>query len=169
MAVWLIRCGDGGKEEHRDKFLTENRVTVGYGLTHPVTDFLTIEDLKNSADMRIRSNLVRDVGKLWRFAGLGTDPDDRLNTGDLVLTPYTDDAGRRVFAVGEVVSEYDFQDVGDAHPHTRSVRWHNMDIPRDGLPAALRRFLGLPTGFARSLQFGETELRQFLGNRNASA
>ena len=169
MAVWLIRCGDGGKEEHRDKFLTENRVTVGYGLTHPVTDFISEDDLKNSADMRIRSDPGGDVNRLWSFAGLGDDPDARLNTGDLFLTPYKDAASRRVFAVGEVVSEYDFQDVGDTHPHTRSVRWHNVDISRDGLPTALRNFLGLPTGFARSLKFRETELRQFLGNRNAPA
>ena len=169
MAVWLIRCGDGGKEEHRDKFLMENRVTVGYGLTHPVTDFPTIEDLKNSADMRIRSDPGGDVSKLWRFAGLGADPDDRLNTGDLILTPYTDAAARPVFAIGEVISEYGFQDVGDTHPHTRSVRWHSIGIPRSGLPDSLRNFLGMPTGFARSLQLGETELRQFLDNRNPPA
>ena len=168
MAVWLIRCGDGGKEEHRDKFLTENRATVGYGLTHPVTDYATRTELRDSPDLRGRTAAGYDAGRLWRFAGFDVDRDPGLYTGDLVLTPYTNAAGRWV-AVGEVVSEYGFQDVGDTHPHTRSVRWHNVDIPRDGLPASLQKFLNFRSGLQRAPEEVERELRQFLENGKAPA
>ena len=168
MAVWLIRCGDGGKEEHRDKFLTENRVTVGYGLTHPVTDYATRIELRDSPDLRGRTAAGYDAGRLWRFAGFDVDRDPGLYTGDLVLTPYTNAAGSWV-AVGEVVSEYGFQDVGDTHPHTRSVRWHNVDIPRDGLPASLQKFLNFRSGLQRAPEEVERELRQFLENGKAPA
>ena len=169
MSVWLVRCGDRGKEEHRDKFFMENRVTVGYGLTHPIIDYATRTELRDSPDLRGRTAAGYDAGRLWRFAGFDVDRDPGLYTGDLVLTPYTNAAGSRVFAVGEVVSEYDFQDVGDTHPHTRSVRWHNTDIPRDGLPVSLREFLKYRSGFQRAKPEVETALRQFLDDRNRPA
>ena len=163
MSVWLIRCGYGGKEERKETFFTESRVTLGYGLTRPVTDFDTSDALKNCADLRGRPAAGQDAGKLWRFAGRDAGNDDCLRAGDLVLTPYHDPAGRRLFAIGIITSDYRFQDVGDSHPHYRTVNWLRQDIPlTDALPIPVRQFLDLPSGFTRTLQFDAAELQPLL-------
>lgn len=178
MSVWLVRCGDSGKEEHKERFLTENLVAIGYGLKRPVTDFATSEALENSADMRARADASgvssgSVVSKLWHFAGRGNKSDDHLRTGDLVLTPYTTDAGEKMIAIGEVVGDYDYQPSGvDGHqnPHIRPVRWQ-WHIPVAIPPSPLRTFLqrGRTSGFERIHQVDEAELRQFLDNRNPPA
>ena len=169
MAVWLIRCGDKGKEEHKERFFTENLVAIGYGLKVPVTDFSTLQELKDSPDMAARSGKGGDANILWRFAGRPVDDnDDGLRTGDLALTPYTE-AGARMVAVGEVTGDYHFnaQDLGVRNPHWRSARWQNMDIPMDGLPVSLQQFLKYRRGLRRASRAVEKTLYQFLDNRNA--
>ena len=119
MAVWLIRCGDGGKEEHKERFFRDDVVAIGYGLKRPATDFATLQELKNSPDMAARSSRNSDANILWRFAGRPVaDNDDGLRTGDLALTPYTE-AGAKMVAIGEVTGDYRFnaQDVGVRNPH----------------------------------------------------
>ena len=163
MSVWLIRCGHRGAEEHKEKFFTQNRVTLGYGLTRPVTDFDTRDALKNCADLRDRSAVGQDAGKLWRFAGRNPDSDNCLRAGDLLLTPYHDAAGRPLFAIGSITGNYRFQDDGDRHPHCRSVNWLRRDIPiTDQLPIPVRQFLDRRSGFTRALQFDEAELQPLL-------
>ena len=178
MSVWLVRCGDRGKEEHKERFFTENLVAIGYGLTRPVTDFDTFQELKNSPDMRARAvatgvSSSSVAGKLWHFAGRGNKSDDHLRIGDLVLTPYTTDAGERRLAIGEVVGDYDYKPSGVEgyqNPHIRPVSWKHH-IPADNPPSPLRKFLqrGRTSGFERIRQVDEAELRQFLDNRNADA
>ena len=178
MPVWLIRCGDRGKEEHKERFFTENLVAIGYGLKRPVTDFDTFQELKNSPDMRARAaasgrSSSSVAGKLWHFAGRGNKSDDHLRTGDLVLTPYTTDAKEKMLAIGEVVGDYDYKPSGvEGHqnPHIRPVSW-KRDIPAANPPSPLRKFLqrGRTSGFERIHQVDEVELRQFLDNRNAPA
>ena len=171
MSVWLVRCGDRGKEEHKERFFTENLVAIGYGLTQPVTDCATLQELKNSPDMAARSGRNGDANKLWRFAGHPVnDNEDGLHTGDLALTPYLE-AGARMVAICEVTGDYHFnaQDLGVRNPHWRAVRWRNMDIPRDGLPPSLQKFLKDRSGFLRAKPEVEADLRQFLDNGNAPA
>ena len=167
MPVWLVRCGDSGKEEHKERFFRDDVVAIGYGLKRPVTDFTTRQEMRNSADMAARSDAGGDAGKLWRFAGgEDTAADPSLQIGDLVLTPYTE-AGARMFAIGEVTGDYHFnaEDLGIRNPHCRPVRWRNMDIPiTDDLPAEVRKLLDYRSGFQRALHFGEADLQQFLGN-----
>ena len=171
MSVWLVRCGDSGKEEHKERFFTENLVAIGYGLKAPVTDFATRREVRDYADMAARRGAAGDAGKLWRFAGredAATNPP--LQIGDLVLTPYRED-GARMVAVGEVSGDYRFnpQDIGVRNPHTRPVRWRNIDIPRDGLPVLSKGFLKNRWGFLRAKPEVEAELRRFLDNWNPSA
>ena len=162
MSVWLIRCGYGGKEERKETFFTESRVTLGYGLTRRVTDFDTRDALKNCADLRGRSAAGQDAGKLWRFAGRDAG-DNCLRAGDLVLTPYHNATRRRLFAIGRITSHYCFQDVGDSHPHYRTVNWLRQDIPlTDALPIPVRQFLDRRSGFTRALQFDAAELQPLL-------
>ena len=167
MPVWLVRCGDRGKEEHKDRFFTENLVAIGYGLKRPVTDFTTSQEVRDSTDMAPRRGAAGDAGRLWRFAGReDTATDPSLQIGDLVLTPYTE-AGARMFAIGEVTGDYHFnaEDLGIRNPHWRPVRWRNMDIPiTDDLPTEVRKLLDYRSGFQRALHFGEADLQQFLGN-----
>ena len=163
MSVWLIRCGYGGKEERKETFFTESRVTLGYGLTRPVTDFDTRDALKNCPDLRGRPAAGADAVKLWHFAGRDADDDNCLRAGDLVLTPYHNATRRRLFAIGRITSDYCFQDVGDSHPHYRTVNWLRQDIPlTDALPIPVRQFLDRRSGFTRALQFDAAELQPLL-------
>lgn len=163
MSVWLIRCGRSGVEEHKEFFFTEGRVTIGYGLRRPVTDFDTRDALKACADLRGRPDAGGDAGKLWRFAGRDDGSGNYLRAGDKVLTPYRGAAGRRLFAIGSVIGDYCFQDAGDKPPHSRSVRWLRLDIPITDAPTiSVRQFLDRRSGFERALQFDAAELQPLL-------
>ena len=171
MAVWLIRCGDSGKEEHKERFFRDDVVAIGYGLKRPVTDFTTRQEVRDSVDMAARADAAGDAGKLWRFAGredAATDPP--LQIGDLVLTPYNESSGR-MFAIGEVTGDYHFnaQDLGVRNPHWRAVRWQYHIPITDDLPAEVRQLLDYRSGFQRALHFREADLQQFLDGRNAPA
>lgn len=163
MSVWLIRCGSRGKEERKETFFTESRVTLGYGLTRPVTDFDTCDALKNCPDLRGRPAAGADAVKLWHFAGRDADDDNCIHAGDLVLTPYHNATRRRLFAIGIITGDYCFQDVGDSHPHYRTVNWLRLEIPiTDALPIPVRQFLKRRSGFTRASQFDAAELQPLL-------
>ena len=166
MAVWLIRCGRrvrGGREEYQERFFGDNVVAVGYGLKRPVTDFATQQEIRNHPDVAVRKGAAGDAGKLWRFAGRGDDPDNPpLRTGDLALTPYTDAAGAKMFAIGAVTGDYRFTPPGVNYPHWRPVRWRHHVPLTDDLPAPVLRLLRLPPAFQRALHLDETDLRPFL-------
>ena len=164
MAVWLIRCGYANVEQHKEHFFADSVVVIGYGLAHPITDYATPSELRDSPDLRGRTAAGYDAGRLWRFAGRDYDDDPGLYTGDLALTPYTDAAGRRMFAIGKVTGDYRFEPTYDnTHPHARSVLWLRLDIPvTDDLPDPVLQLLNARPGFQRALSLDEADLRPFL-------
>ena len=166
MAVWLIRCGRrvrGGREEYQERFFGDNVVAVGYGLKRPVTDFATRQEIRNHPDVAVRKGAAGDAGKLWRFAGRGDNPaNPPLRTGDLALTPYTDAAGAKMLAIGEVTGDYRFTPPGANYPHWRPVHWQHHVPHTDDLPDPVLRLLRLPLAFQLAKHFGEADLQPFL-------
>ena len=164
MAVWLIRCGYANVEQHKERFFVDSVVVIGYGLAHPITDYASPIELRDSPDLWGRTFPGYDAGRLWRFAGRDYDGDPGLYTGDLALTPYTDAAGRRMFAIGKVTGDYRFEPMyDDTHPHARSVLWLRLDIPvTDDLPDPVLQLLNARPGFQRALSLDEADLRPFL-------
>ena len=163
MAVWLIRCGYRGREEYKERFFEDNVVAIGYGLKRPVTDFATQQEVRNHPDVTARKDAGLAAGKLWRFAGRGDDPaNPPLRTGDLALTPYTDAAGAKMFAIGAVTGDYRFTPPGVNYPHWRPVRWRHHIPLTDDLPAPVRQLLRFRSGFQRALRLDEADLRPFL-------
>ncbi len=139
--TWLIRAGEDAKLANA--FESAKKVGVGW------SDLEGVEDLRFVERAEVASAL-RSAGKSASVASLDADEliafRDTLALGDLVVTP--DPVSRQVL-VGEIASDYDFNEtatVGTCH-HVREVLWLGR-IDRDLLTAELRT----DTNFRRTLK-----------------
>lgn len=122
--VWVVRAGEGGVL--MDQFRERGAVRVGFRDTYAA-------DLRGVGidDLRATGGKASAIGQLVRFR-------DAIAVGDYVLTPAP---GSTSYLVGEVSSEYQYDDTGVEYPHVRKVTWL-AEIAATSISEEARRSLG---------------------------
>ena len=116
MAVWTIKGGSRG--EHEDAFLDEGVVALGYDLGQSIADFAERDALRSHVANRTGAD------QLWRFYA-------EVKAGDMVVLPRKRTGEMAIGRInGQYVYQTDSETARGGAPHTRSVEWQVMDIPR---------------------------------------
>src|SRR5215212_2655989 len=118
MALWLVRAGPHGEEEHGA--LQYNVATIGWNEMPDVSKIDSKNALKelylkfHPNDKKMRA--VRMVGQIWDFA-------KEIKKGDIVALPLKSQSS---IALGRVEGKYEFKEISPTIKHTRPVRWLRM-------------------------------------------
>lgn len=146
MTVWTIKGGSRGQYE--ESFLERGLVALDYGLRQSIADFTDREALRDHLESRTGAD------QMWRFY-------TEVSTGDMVVLPRKRTGE---IAVGRISGPYvyDAESVGSGAPHTRSVDWEVMDIPRSHFDQDLLNSFGsqLTISQPSSASNAEARIRQ---------
>ena len=129
--AWLVRSGGG---DYIELFET-GIVAIGFGTPMDLTnrDREGIREAYKTENPGISGPRANgEVGMLHRFA-------NEIKQGDKVLTY---DPGTRKYLVGEIASDYFFENSSNELPHRRKVAWQEKQVARDDLKLATRNGLG---------------------------
>ena len=137
--MWMVRAGEGGRliDEFRDRSI----VAIGWDETE------NLSQVKNSEEIRkiIREKypdfkdgtVIMSASQVSRFRF-------EFEKGDKVISY---DPDKRIYLVGEIVSDYKYDPSRSEFHHIRDVKWLG-DVDRDRLSASTRNTLGAnPTIF----------------------
>lgn len=130
--VWMVRAGEGG---HLVDEFAKGVITVGWDELGDATT------MKSQTQLREKLAAVYPGMKpgahqnaasvLWRFAKV-------LKVGDTVVTS---DPARREYLIGEISSDYRYEERRKDHRHARDVKWLHR-VSRDVLHVSTRNSLG---------------------------
>lgn len=133
MALWLVRAGKYGENEHYA--LEKNIVTIGW---NEIPNISTITAKKDLEDLYLKINpnvkrmsMVRMVGQMWDFA-------KEIKTGDIVALPLK---SQSAIALGRIEGDYEFRELTPQVRHFRPVKWLKV-IPRSQFDQDLLYSLG---------------------------
>ncbi len=133
---WMVRCG---RDSHLiEDFLSKGIIAVGWGDVGELSKKLSYEELKEQMNQNYndwtKGKVNISAGQLWRFY-------NEFSIGDTVLTY---DSSSRVYFIGEIKSDYYFDDAKEGTEHRRTVEWWDNDIgiDRDYLTVETKNTLG---------------------------
>lgn len=135
MSLWLIRCG--GRGEHEQKFLDENRVYLTWeGVTRDLAPLTDREALRAFLEERspdaTRSKISNTTGQFHSFL-------NRMVPGDWFCVP----TRRRTIHIGEITGGYTHTPNAEGpYHHHRAVKWIEQDVPRNNFDQDLLNSLG---------------------------
>ncbi|MCS3870693.1 restriction system protein [Chryseobacterium ginsenosidimutans] len=131
--IWMVRAGTGGYLI--DEFLQNNIIAIGWNYLENIPRDISYSELRRQyvetypQDSDGRTN--QSAGQLYRFV---VD----FQIGDKVVTY---DSGSRNYYLGEIISEYEYNDSYEFF-HTRRVKWMEHPTSRDVLSTDSKNRLG---------------------------
>ena len=133
-SMWMVRAGKGAN--FVDEFIEKGVVGIGWIQLGEIPNNISKKDLiartKQAWPNMKKGALAISVGQLYRFL-------NEFQIGDKVLTY---DSGRRVYHLGEIISEPIYKpDELPELPRWRKVKWES-EIVRDDLSSPTRNVLG---------------------------
>jgi restriction system protein len=115
MSLWLVRAGRYGEQEQGA--LENGVVTIGWNELSDLSKIKTKEEL---AELYAKvypgakkMQAVNEIGQIWRFIR-------EIQKGDLVALPLKKQSA---IAIGEVRSEYEYNELANNIKHIRRVKW----------------------------------------------
>jgi len=131
--VWMIRAGIGAKLIER--FLEQGQVAIGWNQLGSLAPGLSraeiAEKVAEQWPMYKKGKVAIVAGQIFRFI-------NKIKVGDRVITY---DPGRRIYALGTIESEPEFDASFDELARIRRVRWE-AEISRDDISVTTRNTLG---------------------------
>jgi restriction system protein len=118
LALWLVRAGKYGENEHYA--LENNVVTIGGGWGLPNIDKITTKKDLENLYLRINPNvkrlsMVKMIGQIWDFA-------KEIKTGDIVALPLK---SQSAIALGTIKGDYEFRELPEVK--------HILPVKRSGI------------------------------------
>ncbi len=158
--MWMVRAGGGGYLY--EDFKIHNVVAVGWPDIGNLSNFNSYEDLKSAL-----RNTYPDFseGKLSSTAGQLNRFKNEFKNGDFVIT-YNSEA--RIYLVGEIESNYEFDRTRLEFFHIRKVKWVG-EIPRDSLSLKTKNVLGSILTIFEIIGYHEKEIISFLKKKRKSS
>ncbi len=129
--AWMVRSGGG---DYIELFET-GILAIGFATPRDLSgmDRQGIREAYKTNNPEVSGPKANgNVGVLYRFS-------QEIKIGDVVLTY---DPGTRKYMVGEIISDYFFEESDNGLPHRRKVTWRDKHVPRDDLKLATRNSLG---------------------------
>lgn len=134
MNYWMIRCGSGSHKI--DDFLEHDIISIGWSDLGKLDNNLNYDELKKQLKEIYfdwtNGALGQSAGQIWRFY-------HEFNVGDKIVTY---DSSSRLYYIGEILSDYIYDESDKDYPHTRSVEWQDFGIDRDDLTSPTKNTLG---------------------------
>lgn len=131
--AWLLRPNPHGKNR-MDEFKNEKIIAVGWPCIGNLHDKKK-DDIKKIIDNNDKYNYSKVV--LGNVASILDNFVNRMEIGDLILTPYGDN-----IYFGRITSDYNFDEEKDndeeGYPHQRHVEWSVYETLRENLSMKLR-------------------------------
>jgi restriction system protein len=131
--LWMVRAGEGGFLV--DDFLTKNITAIGWNETGDLSKVDSLDKLKELVGKNYpgykNGQIVSSAGQIYRFL-------NEFKKGDCVLTY---DPSERTYSIGEIVSDYQFNDQLTEYFHTRNIKWVGK-VQRDDLSTSAKNTLG---------------------------
>ena len=125
MAVWQIRAGHDASLA--EKFISEERVCLGFGVKVSLTEFATLSALKEYMSINAPHEGPRAANSMWKLL-------HEVQIGDLVLMPSK--PRKQEYAIGRIKGDYELAPelvASGRDPHSRPVLWLKTGIPGERL------------------------------------
>jgi restriction system protein len=130
--LWLVRAGKHGERELLA--IEGNKLAPGFF----EVDDLIKADTREQVRAKVSEGFPNEAeGCISNFTGQLNQFRNAIQKGDLVIMPQK---RTPLVAIGEVTSDYKYEE-GPVF-HTRSVRWHKTDLPREAFKQDLRHSMG---------------------------
>lgn len=149
--MWMVRAGEGAYLI--DDFKEKNVVAVGWGELKDLSQVKTPDELKILVKEKYPDykpgQLTMSAAQISKFRF-------DLKVGDNVLSY---DPNRRVYLVGEIISEYKFEPgVLEDYNHIKKVKWLG-EVDRDRLSTTTKNTLG---AISTIFEIGEDSSREIM-------
>lgn len=139
MALWLVRGGKHGQYE--DKFFEDGKIYLTWrGIEKSLEGIATFEQMRALLQETYPDKPIgwvrQNTSQFWSFVS-------RMQKGDLVVTPRK---GTAAVAIGEIRGPYEYNKGADElYRHSRSVKWHKLEVPRSAFEQDLLYSFGAYT------------------------
>ena len=119
MALWLVRAGKHGEDEHTA--IEKGIAIIGWLEMPDLSNIDSFEEMKDKyseiyPDVS-RNSVINSASQLWAFT-------NKIQKGEYIVLPLK---SRSLISVGKVIGDYLYQN----GRHTRKVEWVNDSIPRN--------------------------------------
>lgn len=131
--LWMVRAGEGAFLV--EDFLTKNIVSIGWNATGDLSKVDNIEQLKElvrkSYPEYKNGQVINSAGQIYRFL-----IDFKIGDGVMTYNP-----SERTYLIGEIASDYKFDEKSCEYFHTREIKWIGK-VQRDDLSTSTKNTLG---------------------------
>jgi len=130
VALWRVRAGAGGASE--DRFLKANRLFIGFGVHEDIggmeRDDISALILRQEPGAPKKKRAYR-ANQLWTLA-------QKMQVGDLAVIPIH---SRSAAHIAEITGPYEYVPEPGKDGHSRSVRWHAVNVPEASFNETIQR------------------------------
>jgi len=154
--MWMVRAGEGAYLF--DEFQSKNIVAIGWNETGDLSKVETPEEIKKIVKEKYPDY---KLGKLNITAGQISRFRFDFEKGDNVITY---DPEERIYLVGEILSEYEYNTRVGEYFHIRRAKWLGK-VPRDRLSTTSKNTLGAISTIFRLSEEAKEELIKLLKGR----
>jgi restriction system protein len=131
--LWMVRAGEGAFLV--DDFLTKNIVSIGWNETGDLSKVDNLDKLKELVRKNYpeykNGQVISSAGQIYRFL-------IDFKKGDCVMTY---NPSERTYSIGEIESDYKFDEKICEYFHTREIKWIGK-VQRDDLLTSTKNTLG---------------------------
>jgi restriction system protein len=159
--MWMVRAGEDAFLI--DDFKKKNYVSIGWNELSDLSKVSSKEKIKELVEEKCdfytkKSQVYSAAGQISRFLF-------DFKKGDYVLSY---DPGNRVYLVGEIQSDYEYNEKFSEYHHVRRVKWLG-EVSRDKLSTSTRNTLGAISTIFQINDIAMTEILGILEGKEKSA
>ena len=158
--MWMVRAGEGAYLF--DEFQDKNIVAIGWNETGDLSKVSTPEEVKQIVKEKYpdykSSTLNNSAGQINRLRF-------EFKKGDIIITYNPEE---RIYLVGEILSDYEYNTKLGSYFHIRNVKWSGK-VQRDKLSTSTKNTLGAITAIFKLSEGAKEEIIKLSKGREDAA
>lgn len=158
--MWMVRAGEGAYLF--DEFQSKNIVAIGWNEIGDLSKVSTPEEIKQIVKEKYSYS---KLGQLNKSAGQINRFKFDFKKGDDVITYNPEE---RIYLVGEILGDYEYNTKLGEHFHIRRVKWSGK-VPRDKLSTSTKNTLGCISTIFELSEEAEEEIIKLLKGKEEVA
>ena len=151
--MWMVRAGENSRLF--DEFRNKNIVAIGWNETKNLSKTSTFEEIKRLLKEKYPDYKQRTINQC---AGMISRFKFNFRKGDNVITYNLEE---RIYLVGEILSDYEYNTKLTEYFHIRKVKWLGT-VPRDKLSTSTKNTLGAISTIFKPSDEAKEEIIKFL-------